>query len=175
VIPCAALTGLILWLSSVLSGWLENWAVYQQIPEVISTNRKIVSFLGKSRAEEYSKYFVRNIAGFGSSVSLGFLLAAIPVINKFFGIPVSVQHVTLSTGSLTFAVCTLPSSFLKSSEFIFACFGIILIGCLNFGVSFAMALIVALRARNVSGAHMRTILRAAKARLKNKPLEFFIP
>ena len=47
-VPAAALTGVILWASAVMGGWLENWAVFRRMPEAIATNRTLVAlFSGK--------------------------------------------------------------------------------------------------------------------------------
>src|SRR5208283_4480222 len=35
----AALTGVVLWLSSLVGGWIENWAVYHRLPEAIAEHR----------------------------------------------------------------------------------------------------------------------------------------
>ena len=35
----AAFTGVLLWLSSIGAGWLENWAVYRRLPEAIAEHR----------------------------------------------------------------------------------------------------------------------------------------
>jgi len=32
----AALTGVILWFSSVVGGWIDNWAVYRQLPQSLA-------------------------------------------------------------------------------------------------------------------------------------------
>jgi site-specific recombinase len=56
-----------------------------------------------------------------------------------------------------------------------AWFGIAVIGLLNFGVSFALALFVALRARDVPRGERRTLPVAVLRRFLRRPLEFFYP
>ena len=53
--------------------------------------------------------------------------------------------------------------------------GIAIIGLLNFGVSFALALIVALRARDVPGGEGKTLPGAVLRRFFRRPIEFFYP
>ena len=58
-----------------------------------------------------------------------------PVVGKFFGMPLEVRHVTLSTGSLALAGCTLGFG---APHFLAAFSGIGVMLALNFGVSFAL-------------------------------------
>jgi site-specific recombinase len=61
------------------------------------------------------------------------------------------------------------------AAFLSAMLGIALIGLLNFGVSFALALTVALKGREASGKDRLALLRALAARLVRAPLSFVLP
>src|SRR5262249_12052797 len=99
-VPYAAFTGVLLWVSSLGAGWLENWAVYRRLPESIESHR-LGRRVGKRPLAWLAHFIEHNISGFGGNVSLGFLLGMVPVLGVFFGLPLDVRHVTLSTGSLT--------------------------------------------------------------------------
>jgi site-specific recombinase len=53
--------------------------------------------------------------------------------------------------------------------------GIALIGLFNFSVSYSLSLAVAARAREVKWSVVRRLLRAMRARLRNRPSDFFLP
>ena len=93
------LTGVILWLSSLAGGWIENWAVYHQLPRAIEEHR-LGAAVSPETLAKISESFSRNIAGWGGSIVLGFMLGMTPVVGHFFGLPLDVRHVTLSTGTL---------------------------------------------------------------------------
>ncbi len=173
-IPYAALTGVMLWMSSLGAGWLENWITYRRIPEGIRHHR-LGHALGEARMARIADFVHHNAAGFGGNISLGVLLGMTPALGTFFGLPLDVRHVTLSTGALTLAVCSLGSDVLTSGGFIWACVGIWIILTLNFGVSFVLALAVAFRAREVTRAERVHLLVAVGRRFVRSPLEFFIP
>ncbi len=170
----AALTGVLLWLSSLCAGWFENWVVFRRLPEAIEHHRYGKRF-GKARMEKTARFLEREAAGFGGSVSLGFLLGMIPAFAKFFGTAVDVRHITLSTGSLTPAISSIGIEGAGSEKFISAVIGIVIIGLLNFGVSFALALIVALRARDIVGGERARLPGAVFRRFLRRPFEFFYP
>lgn len=170
----AALTGVLLWMSSLVAGWFENWIVYRRLPEAIEHHRLGKRF-GTARMAKLARFLEHQAAGFGGSISLGFLLGMLPVFAKFFGLPLDVRHVTLSSGSLTLAMSSLGLDAVGWGPFISAAIGIAIIGLLNFGVSFVLALVVALRARDVARGERRTLPIAVLRRFVRRPFEFFYP
>jgi site-specific recombinase len=171
----AALTGVLLWVSSMAAGWLENFLVYRRIPEALAHHRGLRRLLGEKRAHRLSEAVLRHSAGVGGSVMLGVLLAVTPGVGSFFGLPLDVRHVTLSFGALAFAGCTLGPEAVLSPEFLAALLGVLGIGALNFGVSFALALSVALRARDNSLSDGLRLVRMLTARFLRQPRSFFLP
>ncbi len=170
----AALTGVLLWMSSLVAGWFENWVVYRRLPEAIAHHRWRHT-LGSARMARWARFLETQTAGFGGSIALGFLLGMLPVFSKFFGLPLDVRHVTLSSGSLTFSISSVGVDALGWGLVIEAWIGIAIIGLLNFGVSFALALVVALRARDVPRGERRTLPGAVLRRFIKRPFEFFYP
>jgi len=173
-IPFAALTGVLLWISSLCAGWFENWIVYRRLPEAIEHHRFGKRF-GKRRLARIARFVEHESAGFGGSIALGFLLGMIPAFAKFFGLPIDVRHITLSTGSLTLAISSAGLHSVGWHAFGSAVIGVAVIGLLNFGVSFVLALIVALRARDVPAGEGRALPGAVLRRLFRRPVEFFYP
>jgi site-specific recombinase len=83
--------------------------------------------------------------------------------------------VTLSTGSLTLAVSSLGSAAFSNPDLFPAMFGIAIIGSLNFGVSFVLALAVALRAREVDLSDRLRLLVSVFVTFLRSPLQFIVP
>jgi site-specific recombinase len=166
----AALTGVLLWMSSLGAGWLENWVTYRRLPEALRHHR-LGRIVGRERMGKVADFVTNHSAGIGGNVSLGFLLGMVPIFGAFFGLPLEVRHITLSTGTLTFSVCALGPGALTAS----ACIGIVIIGILNFGVSFALALAVAFRAREVTNRERVGLAVSVLKAFLRKPLKFFYP
>ncbi len=173
-IPYAALTGVLLWMSSLGAGWLENWTTYRRLPEAIEHHR-IGRVIGRKNTARIARFLAHNVSGFGGNASLGFLLGMTPVMGVFFGLPLDVRHVTLSTGSLTLAGIAVGPEGITTAAYIWASVGIIFIGLLNFGVSFVLALTVAFRARDVSRRERLALWGAVGRRFLRSPVEFFFP
>jgi site-specific recombinase len=169
-----ALTGVLLWLSSVGAGWLENWAVYRRLPEAIAEHR-FGRFLGRRTMTWASRAFAHNISGIGGNVTAGFLLGMVPVFGKFFGLPLEVRHITLSTGALTLAACQRGAGVFGDPEFRWAIVGLGVILLMNFGVSFVLALSIALGAREVPWRDRLRMWASVAVTLVRSPAQFFIP
>ncbi len=170
----AIYTGVVLWASSLCAGWLENWAVYRRLPEAIAEHR-VRRVVGRRVTEWASRVFARNISGIGGNVSIGIMLGMTYSLGQFSGIPVDVRHVTLSTGSLTYAVLALGTDVIGSPAFTSAVIGLAVILALNLSVSFSLALIVAFRAREVTlWQALRLPLDLAVGFVRS-PLRFFFP
>jgi len=174
-IPFAALTGVLLWASSVFAGTAQNWSNYHRLPEAIASVRWVRSLFGARGSAWLQRFIERSVAGIGGNVSLGVLLGATPVLGKLVGLAVDVRHVTLSTGSLAFAAAALGWQSVLTPAFGAALIGIAIIALLNFGVSFALALWVARRSEGLAGGTRLRFLRALWTKLRHAPLDFVRP
>ena len=171
----AGFTGCLLFASSIIAGWVENWFVLRRLDSAMRYNPGITGILGVERAGRWAHFMRNNISGFASNISLGFMLGLIPPIMAFFSLPLEVRHVTLSAGQLAAASVAYGVQTVFMPAFWWAVAAIPLIGALNLGVSFYLAYKLALRAHNVSGVQRAHIHQAIWARWRHRPLSFFIP
>jgi site-specific recombinase len=171
----AALTGLFLWGSSIMGAWLENWFVYRKQFEFFENSLGVRRRLGERRQKVLGSFLRRNIAGLGTNVFLGFMLAFCGVVGDFFGLPLEVRHVTLSTGTLTFGLLAIENVREHLFVVISAVSGIAIIGLLNFGVSFTLSLFVAARARDIRLRNFPFLFRLILNRFIAGPMDFFFP
>lgn len=171
----AAFTGILLWLSSVLAGWMDNWFVFNNMKSTISYNRRLRFVFGPDICKSVASYFEKNISGLTSNISLGFLLGIVPEINAFLGIGIETRHVTLSSGSLAAAIPHFGMKIFEMKTFWLAAAGIPLIGFLNVTVAFSLALVTAIKSRNIKSIQRGSIYRALLRRFRTKPLSFVLP
>ncbi|MES2767519.1 MAG: site-specific recombinase [Bdellovibrionota bacterium] len=170
-----AFTGVLLWFSSIFAGWMDNWFVFNNMKTTIMYNRRMNFIFGLDACKSVASYFEKNISALAASISLGFLLGFVPELMKFLGLGLDVRHVTLSSGSLAAAVPQYGLEVFHMKEFWFAVAGIILIAFLNLGVSFALALLTAIKSRNIKSIQRENIYKSLWSRFKKKPLSFFYP
>jgi len=171
----AAFTGVLLFASSLIAGWVENWFVWHRLDSAIAWNPRIVARLGPARAQRWSLYWRNNISGLTANISLGLMLGLVPAVAGFFALPIEVRHVTLSTGQLAAAVGALGVGILDEPPFWWCLAGIAFTGGLNLAVSFFLAFKVALRSRGIRLNDRSRIYRAIRRRLRQRPGSFIVP
>jgi len=171
----AAFTGTLLFASSLIAGWVENWFVFHRLDSAIAWNPRIVATFGQARAQAWSRWWRTNISGLTANISLGLMLGLVPALFGFFGLGVEVRHVTLATSQLAAAVGALGVGVMATWAFWSCVLCIAGIGLLNVGVSFFCAFKVALRSRGVRLADRKRVYAAIRQRLRREPLSFLVP
>jgi len=171
----AAFTGVLLFASSLIAGWVENWFVWHRLDSAIAWNPLFVRLLGASRAKRWSRWWRTNISGLAANVSLGLLLGLVPALAGFMGLPIEVRHVTLSTGQIAAALGTLGLEALRAPAFWWCLAAVPLTGALNLLVSFALAFKVALRSRGLKLRERGRLYDALRERLRTDPWSFLRP
>jgi site-specific recombinase len=171
----AAFTGVLLFAASLMAGWVENWFVLHRLDSALRWNPRIRAWLGEARAARWASWWRENISGLAANTSLGFMLGVVPVIASFVALPLDVRHVTLSTGQLAAAVGTLGPEVLRDQHLWWCVAALPLTGALNVGVSFVLALRVAIRSRQVRVKDQARLRAAVWRRLRRQPLSFWLP
>ena len=171
----AAFTGVLLFASSIVAGWVENAFVLHQLDTAIAHHPRWRRWLGPARCQAIGGWLLHNISGLAANISLGLMLGLVPVMAQFFGLGLEVRHVTLSAGQITAAAFTLGAQVLASADFWWAMGGLLVVGPLNLGVSFYLAFRVALAAQGVSGQYRGRIRQALYARIRLAPMSFVRP
>ncbi len=171
----AAFTGVLLWLSSLAAGWFDNWLVFRGVAPGLARSRRLRFVFGQRFPARLAAFLEHHGSGLAGNVALGVLLGLTPELLKFLGVPADVRHVTLSTGQVAAAVACQGWGALSQAPFWMAAAGLVSAGVLNLGVSFALALGLAIRARGVEAPQRHALLEALSARLRQRPRSFLFP
>ncbi len=172
----AIVTGVLLWISSLATGWTANYIALHKMPQAIGNSLRLRKRLGEIRTAKLADWAQHHAAGSVGFIVLGFLLGGMPIVFELFGIPLEVRHVTLSAASLGYALDgQLVYGHLTRAATVAAFSGVALVGLLNIVTSFALSFLLAVRARNIAGAQSNRFLREVGKELLSKPLAFLFP
>ena len=169
----ACLTGVILWLASLAGGWFDNWAAYHRLPRAIAEH-PMGAWLGRERMARWGAIVARSASGWGTNISLGFMLGYVHGAGRFLGIPMDVRHVTLNTGTFALAVAG-GGRVLPLDAFLWALTGIAVMFVCNLGVSFLLSLFTAVRAYSVPGREVVALLGEMARAFLRSPGRFILP
>jgi site-specific recombinase len=171
----AALTGVLLWASSLLAGWADNWFVLHRVGDALTYNRRLRMTLGVAGAAKLAHFCRSNVAGVIGNVGLGLMLGLVPAIISAFAFSFEVRHVTLSAGSIGVALGVLGKNTLHTAELWWAVAGVFSMAILNVAVSFALAFTMAVRSRALRPTKVRALVAAVGRAVLANPLSLVWP
>jgi len=171
----AALTGVLLWSSSLIAGWADNWFVLHRVGDALTYNRRLRMTLGATGAARLAKFCRSNVAGVVGNITLGLMLGLVPAILTAFAFTFEVRHVTLSAGSIGVALGVLGKGALDLPELWWAVAGVCSMAILNVAVSFALAFHMAVRSRDLRRNDVRSLRGAIWRRVFQRPLDLVWP
>lgn len=170
----AALAGILLMSSGLIAGYYDNLVVYGRIPDRIQQHPFLKKVFSTKQLVSLSAYLQKNAGILSGNIFLGFFLGTAPLLGRFFGLPIDVRHVTLSTGNFGLALQCIQEN-LPAELLIEISISLLLMGFINLLVSFGLAIYVAVRSRSLNVSLMRNIIKAITFYFSVNPFEFFIP
>jgi site-specific recombinase len=171
----AVMTGVLLWVSSLLSGWADNWFVLHRLRDVLSYNRRLRFVLGERGAARFANFSRRNVAGVVGNFTLGMMLGLVPVVLTAFALPYEVRHVTVAAGSIGTSIGVLGREAFATHDLWWSLAGTAVMAILNVAVSFTLAFQMALRARPMQRRARREIHRTLWRYVLANPLQLIFP
>jgi site-specific recombinase len=173
-LPHAAIAGVFLFLSGVLSGYFDNQASYGQIGARVARLRWLGAVAGAARAQRVGQYIEDHLGGLMGNFLFGCMLGSAGTIGMILGLPIDIRHIAFAAANYGYALTALEFA-LPWQAMIWALLGVALIGLTNLAVSFALALWMALKARGIVFTQTRELLRRLARRFWRQPSTFLLP
>ncbi|MFK7844352.1 MAG: hypothetical protein AB8G77_03550 [Rhodothermales bacterium] len=170
----AAVAGVFLFFSGLVAGWIDNRNLYWHYPERIARHPVIVRFAGVSRARRMGAFLDRNLGIIAGNVVLGFCLGSTATIGEILGLPIDIRHIAFSSAEYGVSLEVLGQS-VPYMLILNAALGVMLIGLVNFLVSFGLSLFMALESRQVRFGETGQLLAHLTSRLVRRPSDWFFP
>jgi site-specific recombinase len=168
-------TGVFLFLSGIIAGYVQNKIVYGRVSRRLQTHPLLRLSMRKERLRRLADYVEKHAGTLIGNICLGFFLGMAGFVGEIFGIRFDIRHITISAGNVSLAVYGLglrnvPARFLAE-----VLIGVLGIGFLNFLVSFSLAFIVAARSRGVRIREYPEFLGILGRYFIRNPLDFVRP
>lgn len=170
----AAIAGVYLFFSGIISGNIANRNKHYQVVYRIQENPFLKQTFGSAKTKKISEWVHENWAGVISNMWFGIFLGSTASLGLFFGINLDIRHITFASGN--FALGLYGNHFSVNFWSLFwSIIGIGLIGFINFIVSFSLSMFLALRSRNIPFSELRLLNKSIFYYFKRAPLNFFFP
>jgi len=170
----AAIAGLFLFLSGIISGVVSNRDKHNQVYYRIQEHPLLKKTFGKKRTQQFANWYERRWAGIISNFWFGVFMGSTASVGLFLGLNLDIRHISFASGNLALAIY--GSGFHVTRSLLFwGIFGVGVIGFINFSVSFGLSLGLAFRSRAISIFELRFVTSAIWSHFKHKPMSFFFP
>jgi site-specific recombinase len=171
----ACFTGVFLFLSGIIAGYVQNKIQYGQITERLKNHPWWRAGVSAEKRQRRVKFIEKNAGVMIGNISLGFMLGMSSIVNKIMGIPFDIRHITISAGNVSVALYGLGIRNLSPGYLLVIFLGVLAIGLMNFMVSFSLAFIVAVKSRGVKLKDYPEFLGILGRYFIKKPLDFIRP
>jgi site-specific recombinase len=168
-------TGVFLFLSGIIAGYVQNKIQYSQVSRRLQTHPLLRLSMRPDKLRRLSDYVEKHAGSLIGNISLGFFLGMAGFIGEIFGIRFDIRHITISAGNVSLAVYGLGFAHVRTWYLVTVLLGVLGIGFLNFLVSFSLAFIVAARSRGVRVREYPEFLGILWRYFRNNPLDFIRP
>jgi site-specific recombinase len=170
----ACFTGFFLFLSGLIAGYVENGINYGKVNERLKNHPVFKNTLTSKKLQKVTGYITDNFGPLAGNVALGFFLGMAGFLGHIFGIPFDIRHITIAAGNSAIAFYTQGNA--ESTTFLLTVFGgVLLIGLLNFIVSFSLAFFVAIKSREVRLKDYPEMLSVVGKFFLKFPTDFIFP
>jgi site-specific recombinase len=169
----AAIAGVCLFLAGLISGYYDNKALYTRMGLRIARLRWLNRWLGTERVARLGEYLETSLGGLMGNFYFGILLGCLGTLGFLFGLPIDIRHITFSAANFAIAMVGLNNQ-LGWNVIAVSAIGVLAIGTVNLWVSFSLALIVALRSRQVRFRHGAQLAKLLLLRFLRRPFDFMI-
>lgn len=173
-LPHAAIAGVYLFLSGLISGYYDNQALYHRVPDRLRRLRWLRALVGERRSAALADYVEHNLGALAGNFLFGCMLGSTGVIGELLGLPLDIRHVAFGSANLAFGLAALQFA-LPWSDIAVLTAGVLLVGLTNLAVSFTLAMKVALKSRGIGPEHTRGLSAHLLHRFLRRPRDFFWP
>jgi len=170
----AAIAGVFLFLSGLISGYYDNQALYHRIPQRLRRVKWLRRVIGERRLAALADYVEHNLGALAGNFLFGCMLGFTPVIGALLGLPLDIRHVAFASANFAYGLVGLQFA-VTPATVVVSLAGVLLIGLVNLLVSFSLALRVALRSRGITREQTEGMWRRVLRRFLDRPRDFFLP
>lgn len=170
----AAIAGVFLFLSGIISGNVSNKNKHNQVYYRIQENPFLKRTLGIAKTTNIANWLEKKWPGIVSNFWFGIFMGSTHSLGHFLGLDLDIRHITFASGNI--ALGAYGADFqLATVTWIWSIVGLVLIGFINFIVSFSLSLGLTFRSRDLPFSELFSLFKSVWAHFKKHPYRFFLP
>ncbi len=168
----AAIAGVWLFCSGIIAGFFDNRANYLDLRRRLNAHPLLVKIMPAGARSRLAAYLHRNYGSLAGNFIFGMLLGMTGYFGHLLNLPLDIRHVAFSSANIGYAAV---SGHIGFFSFLINLASVLMIGLVNLWVSFTLALLVALRARDTRIDSFPKLLHSVWLQIKANPLNLIFP
>jgi len=161
----AAIAGFFLALSGLISGYIDNKVVASKLAYRIRNSALLF------KSDGLANFIDKKSGALAGNITLGFFLGTAFLLGDLLPIPIDIRHIAFSSANIGYSIMYEGFNY---NIILLALLGAILIGTINFVVSFSITLFLALKSRGASFQILPTVIKNVLKDFIRRPIGYFI-
>lgn len=174
-LPHAGIAGVFLFLSGLIAGYYDNLSAYNKIGERLRRHWLLLKLMPQTWLQKTATFVENNLGAIMGNFIFGVFLGSTGTIGYMLGLPIDIRHIAFSSANFVQGLFFLTPELITPKLVITSFIGVLLIGLVNLAVSFSLALIVALRSKEVEMFEWRRLGSLVFSHFTTRPLDFIWP
>ena len=170
----AGIAGVFLFISGIIAGNVSNKQKHNQFAYRIEEHPILKRALGVKRTKKLAAWLDHKRPGILSNFWFGVFMGSTASIGTFFDLDLDIRHITFVSGNIAMGLYG-AAFHLVWSMWIWIFVGLVIVGFINFIVSFGLSLWVAFRSRNIPDSEIFALIKAVWRHFKKAPMSFVLP
>ena len=167
----AAIAGVFLSLSGFVSGYFDNKVKAINLAYRIQHNKALSRFLSEEKRIKIALIIEKNLGIYSGNISLGFLLGTTFLASYILPFTIDIRHIAFSSSNVGYAIITHNFNL---STLILALISVLIIGLINFIVSFSMTFLLVLKSRGIKFKNLGQLIKISLKDFFTNPLDYVI-
>lgn len=167
----AAIAGVFLSLSGFVSGYFDNKVVASKLPYRIYHNHLLSSVLSDKNRERLANFIEIKLGVLAGNVSLGFFLGSAFLLSYLLPFNIDIRHIAFSSSNIGFGII---NQSVGLPTITMALLSVLIIGFVNFLISFSITFLLALKSRSITTSTLRRLIFLSIKDIFRNPLNYVI-
>lgn len=170
----AGIAGIYLFLSGIIAGVIANRNKFNNFYYRIQEHPYLKRKFGIEKTKKLASFIERKWPGIMSNFWFGIFMGSTGALGNFFGLDLGIRHIAFASGNFALGVFGEGMS-VPLSIIVWSVFGIVLIGFVNFAVSFSLSMFLAFKSRKIPLKEFVSVIKSVLSYFKERPIRFIIP
>lgn len=167
----AAIAGVFLSISGFISGYFDNKVKASNLAYRIQHNKSMLRYISEKKLRNFSSIFERSLGVYAGNISLGFFLGSAFLLSYIMPFNIDIRHIAFSSSNVGYGI--INHSF-SVSTILLALLSVLLIGLINFIISFSMTFLLVLKSRGLKISNLGQLVKLSLKDILNHPLDYII-